>query len=87
LPEAYRRVVEGLSGTIEPWRMSARELRRLPGIGQKRAIQLVRAREEHRDGELSWQDVHGIGPATEEKVLAWLWRRGVEAESFVPAGE
>ena len=87
MPEAYRRAAEELPCRVEPWQMSARELRRLPGIGQKRAIELVRTREEHRGGALAWQDVYGIGPATERKVLAWLRRHGVEAESFVPAGE
>jgi hypothetical protein len=54
--------------------LSPRELRRLPSIGEGRAIAIARARWEHsgRPGPVMLDDVAGIGPATEARVRAWL---------------
>ena len=71
---------------LDPARMPPRELRRLPGIGERRAIDVSRARWEHdpRDGPLAWSDIHGIGEKTEAGVVEWLSARGVEGGMLVP---
>jgi len=54
--------------------MSLRELRRLPGVGQVRALAIARARwDETAARELSvFPRVHGVGPATLARIHAWL---------------
>jgi hypothetical protein len=60
-------------------RMAPRELRRVPGIGEGHAIAIARARWQHRPGSgpLYIDDVYGIGPATHDRVRAWLDQAGV----------
>ncbi|MBI5364149.1 MAG: helix-hairpin-helix domain-containing protein [Planctomycetes bacterium] len=56
---------------------SARELRALPGLGEKRAVEIVRARWDGRitgDAE-SLDRVEGIGPETVARVRTELARR------------
>lgn len=55
---------------------SARELRRVPGLGERRALALVDARWRRgpEDPPLLLGDVPGIGPASEAAVAAWLAR-------------
>ena len=69
-------------------RMSPRELRRVPGIGERRALAIAQARWEHAGpGPLLLGDVPGIGPATLEGVRAWLAANGAApAGSGVAAG-
>ena len=60
-----------------PASMSTRELRRLPGLGERRAQAVFEARRMQRDrgrslALLSWSDVHGIGPRTEARLNAWM---------------
>ncbi len=57
--------------------LTARELRRLPGIGARIALALVEARWEHAPGDppLLLGDVLGIGPSVEGRVRAWLEER------------
>jgi len=86
---------EGVRAEVDPLRMSARELRRIPGVGERRALELVRARELHaRRGGLSgedagavsgpdeafrWSSVRGVGPVTEERISRFAREHGVEA--------
>lgn len=58
-------------------RWSARELRGLPGIGEKRAVEIVRARWDGRitGGVESLDRVEGIGPETVARVRGELARR------------
>lgn len=62
----------------DPAHMNVRELRRLPGIGEKRARAVARMRRGHDParGALHWSDVHGIGERTEERIRSWLRARG-----------
>jgi abhydrolase domain-containing protein 14 len=70
----------------DPRRMSARELRQLPGVGHALARVVVEAREGHRGPEaLLWEDVPGIGPKRAAEIRAWCAARGVAAEPLVPA--
>lgn len=62
----------------ELWgRLSVRELRLLPGLGDTRARALVRAREEVLPGARlpRLAQIPGIGEITERRVLAWLRER------------
>lgn len=54
--------------------MSLRELRRLPGVGQVRALAIARARWDATAArDLSvFPRVHGVGPATLARIHAWL---------------
>ena len=72
---------------LDAARMPPRELRRLPGIGRSRAIDVARARWEHdpNDGPLAWSDVHGIGEKTEARVVEWLAERGADSVLLAPA--
>lgn len=56
----------------------ARALQRLPGIGARRARDLVEARWRRgpRDPPLYLGDVAGLGPDVERRVRAWLERAG-----------
>lgn len=60
---------------------SARELRRLPGIGETRALALVEARWRRGPGDppLLLRDVDGIGPELERRVRTWLEREEARA--------
>ena len=57
-----------------PWRMSARELRVLPGIGERLALAIADARRGRRARGAcpDWEDVPGIGPRTAAGIRAWL---------------
>ena len=57
--------------------MSARELRALPGIGQKRAVDLVEARWQHdpAKGDFDIESVDGIGQKTAESVQQFVGER------------
>lgn len=71
----------GAEPAIERW--SARELRALPGLGERRAVAIVRAR---WAGEITGalaglDDLHGIGPETVNAIRAELVPR-----RRVPAG-
>ncbi len=84
-PELVREIA-GIEETLDPRRMNARELRRLPGIGRVRAEAIVLAREQHSGpGSLSWDDIRGIGPITRARVELWLQGRGVD--SSLPLSE
>lgn len=63
---------------LDPADMNVRELRRLPGIGEKRARAVARMRRGHDRalGALHWSDVRGIGERTEERIRSWLRARG-----------
>ena len=68
---------------IDRW--SPRELRRLPGIGQARALAIARTRfdEDLHGGVDAHARVPGIGPETARRVRAWLaehTERPAEAE-------
>ena len=55
-------------------RGTARELRGVPGLGERRALALVDARWRRGPGDppLLLGDVPGVGPAGEAAVAAWL---------------
>lgn len=57
--------------------MSARELRALPGIGKKRAVDLVEARWQHDPGEGDFdiESVDGIGQKTASAVHQFVRKR------------
>lgn len=65
---------------LDPDRMCARDLRRLPGIGPARSLAIVRARFEHGlcGGPGSWTCIDGIGPETVRSARAWLEAAGAE---------
>lgn len=66
---------------IELSRSPPRELRRLPGIGRRRAVDLAQARFERGDGEpLDLQAIPGIGPKIEARVRERLARDARDAE-------
>lgn len=58
----------------DPRRPAPRELRGIPGVGDRRAVDLARARWLHDParGPFRPSDVPGIGPRTERAVAAWL---------------
>lgn len=90
-PPAEARAAPGrYRATLDPARMSARELRQLPGVGEKRARAIERARRAHDParGALRWTDVRGIGPRTVERIRAWFVERGAGGEGLLaPGGE
>jgi hypothetical protein len=57
-------------------RMSPRELRRLPGIGQTRALSIARARWERSETEdgADLARAPGIGPETRRRIHEWFER-------------
>ena len=74
-PVPAQTAVQGLEQhPIDLSTATVRELRRLPSIGNRRAVQVTRARWEHdlNDGTLSLGDLPGIGPVTEERVKRTL---------------
>ena len=61
------------AATLDPGRMGARELRRLPGVGERLSLAILRARRALPSGApLILDDVGGIGPKTVARVDAWL---------------
>ena len=56
----------------------ARELRRVPGLGERRALALVDARwgRSRADPPLFLGDVPGVGPVSEARVALWLAAAG-----------
>jgi hypothetical protein len=78
-PSAAGRVMgPARGGPPDLTRMSPRELRRLPGIGETLAIAIAEARWEHGDKPypLFLSDVAGIGERTAERVRQWLEEHG-----------
>jgi hypothetical protein len=64
-------------GEVDLARSPPRVLRRLPGVGRKRALEIARLRWERPPGSpLELQEVHGIGPKTEARVREWLEDEG-----------
>lgn len=67
---------------LDPARMGIRDLRRLPGVGDGLALEVLRARREREDREGAgptlrrWSDVTGIGPKTQDRIEAWIRARG-----------
>lgn len=75
-------------GEPDPRRMSVRELRQLPGVGQRLALAVAEARDGHRgSAALAWEDVPGIGPKRAAEIRAWCAARGIEAEPLAPGAE
>jgi hypothetical protein len=87
-PPALVQALERARSRLDPARMGVRDLRRLPGIGARRALDVVAARRAHDpDGPpLRWSDVPGIGPVTEQRVTLWLARAGGEADRPLARG-
>jgi hypothetical protein len=54
----------------DPEVASPRELRRLPGIGETRALEIVRDRWLRRatGAPLEWGNIRGVGPLTERRI-------------------
>ena len=65
-------------------RMTVRELRRLPGIGDARAVAIARARWERglRGGPRALEELAGIGPATIAGIEAWFAESQSEASDL-----
>jgi abhydrolase domain-containing protein 14 len=65
----------------DPRRMSARELRQLPGVGEVLARVLADVRDAHRAPLPLWlEDVPGIGDVRAREIRAWCRARGVEPD-------
>jgi hypothetical protein len=58
-------------------RMGPRALRRLPGVGQARALAIARARWEtgSEGGIAALERIPGIGPETVKEIRGWLEKR------------
>lgn len=58
----------------DPEVASPRELRRLPGIGETRALEIVRDRWARKasGAPLEWGSIRGVGPLTERRILEAL---------------
>ena len=71
---------------LDPARMAPRELRRLPGLGERRAVAAAEARFAHDPaaGPLRWTDVPGIGETTAARIAAWLADQGLEGAALAP---
>lgn len=63
-------------GSIDLQRSGARDLRRLPGIGPARAAAIVELRWERGAEGFELQEVRGIGPRTEARVMDALAAEG-----------
>lgn len=74
---------------IELKTATVRELRRLPGIGNRRAVQISRARWAHDPvkGVLELDDLPGIGPMTRARVESALLGRETPRGNFGSALE
>lgn len=78
--EVYARVRE-LRAERDPRRMNVRELRQLPGVGNKLALVLARARDGHALARpLAWEDVPGIGEVRAREIRAWCRARDIEPD-------
>ncbi len=76
-PDAILAIARAGAERLDPSRMNARQLRRLPGIGDGRAAAVVRARRGHAGrSPLAWSDIEGIGPKIEQRIREWLEERG-----------
>jgi hypothetical protein len=82
LPEAGSGARDVAREAPDLTRMSPRELRRLPGIGETLAIAIAEARWEHGDRPypLLLTDVPGIGERTAERVRQYLAERDGAAQ-------
>jgi hypothetical protein len=69
-----------LTVETDPWRMSARELRQLPGVGHTLAEALARSRAD--PSVRSWQDVPGIGEQRARALEAWCRARHLPDDPF-----
>ncbi len=83
-PELRRRVdalVEREARAPTPETMFARRWRTVPGVGERRALALVRAAEEGRLGHdgTSWPEVEGIGIETAVCIAEWFRSRTADA--------
>ncbi len=76
-------------GPIELETAGVRTLRRLPGIGDRRANAIVRARRRHDPalGDLLLDDVTGIGEGTRERVARALAEESAPARPPPPPAE
>jgi abhydrolase domain-containing protein 14 len=70
----------------DPRRMSARELRTLPGVGEGLAQELAAFRAARAGQAFAWEDVAGIGAERARRLRAWAEARGLSGEPF-GAGE
>jgi pimeloyl-ACP methyl ester carboxylesterase len=76
-----RERVRALTVEHDPRRMSARELRSLPGVGHELALALERARDDPTDPRpLFLEDVPGIGPVRAQGIRAWCAARGLDVD-------
>ncbi len=66
-------LLERYTPEADPRRMSACELRRIPGVGIGRARSIVRNRRGARaaDANFVWEDLPGIGATTARSIRAW----------------
>jgi hypothetical protein len=62
------------AGWIDVDRLSPRELRGLPGVGETRALAIARARWEDglRGGPEAYDSIPGIGPETVRAIREWI---------------
>lgn len=74
---ADRELAQALALRGAPRRWSPRELRVLPGIGERLALSVLDAR---RAGAERWEEVPGIGPRTSAQVRGWLAAHGLPQE-------
>jgi abhydrolase domain-containing protein 14 len=69
----------------DPRRMSARELRGLPGVGEGLALAIAQTRDGHRGAAaLRWEDVPGIGEVRARAIRAWCAERGLAPDPLHP---
>ena len=80
-PPAVLARARALTVERDPRRMSARELRQLPGVGERLALSIAGARDAFAGpGALAWEDVPGIGEVRGAAIRAWLRARGIEPD-------
>lgn len=85
-PEVQARLRE-LVVERNPRRMSARELRQLPGVGLTLALAVARTRDTHQGAApLAWEDVPGIGEVRAREIRAWFRARGIEPDPLARGG-
>lgn len=86
MPRSVRAALEGIRIERDPRRMSARELRQLPGLGPRLSRAVVEARAAHAlERDLVWEDVPGIGEVRGREVRSWLRARGIAPDPLAPA--